>query len=163
MMKSIELIDSLLSCIGNYEITNVSEEKQNYNYEGVSFSVLDYNYRSRLAKLTPKKKGYFVVFWEKNTNNQNQAYSYYESPNKIIVTVIDNELKGQFIFPKSVLLKHGILSSEASKGKMAIRVYPAWENELNRSATKTQKWQINYFIDVSNGVDNERLTDLYFS
>jgi Uncharacterized protein conserved in bacteria len=47
-----------------------------------------------------------------------------------------------FHFPKSVFLKHKILSGFQSKGKMGIRVYPIWEHNLNKTAIKTQKWQI---------------------
>lgn len=32
---------------------------------------------------------------------------------------------------------------------MAFRVYPSWENNLNQTATKTQEWQVQYFIDLS--------------
>lgn len=163
MEKSIKLTNTLLSCMGGHEITSITEEKQNSEYKGFSFSVYEHTYRSRLAKLTAKKKGYFVAFWEKDINNRNQAYSYDESPNKIVISVIDNERKGQFIFPKSVLLQQGVLRSETSKGKMAMRVYPSWEQELNSSAEKSQKWQMKYFIDVSKAVDIARLTDLYFS
>lgn len=56
---------------------------------------------------------------------------------------------GLFLFPKSVLLKHKILSGFQSKGKMGIRVYPIWENNLNKTAIKTQKWQLEYFLDLS--------------
>ncbi len=161
--KSINLINNMLTGLGKPNITALSEENHNYEYEGISFSIADNTYRSRLAKLTPSKKGYFVVFWKKNDTNKNQAYSYDESPEKIIISVIDNELQGQFIFPKSILLKQEVLRTGNSKGKMAIRVYPSWVNELNQSAIKTQEWQREYFIDLSNEVDNNRLTKLYFS
>ncbi|WP_113754672.1 MepB family protein [Priestia endophytica] len=160
MKKSIELTKELLSYLGNYEITNIFEENQNHEYEGVLFNIVDNSYRSRLAKLTPKKKGYFVVFWEKDTSNQNQAYRYSESPDKIIVSVIDNQLKGQFIFPKSILMKQKVLSSDDSKGKMAIRVYPSWEKDLNNYAKKTQKWQTDFFIDLSENIDMKKLENV---
>ncbi len=35
------------------------------------------------------------------------------------------------------------------KNKMAFRVYPSWEHDLNRTATLTQKWQTPYFINIS--------------
>lgn len=118
--------------------------------------------RSRLAKLTPKKKGYFVAFWEKDTKGINQAYSYENSPEKLIVSVIDNERRGQFIFPKKALLKYGILKSPKQKGKMALRVYPSWVTELNTNAAKTQTWQVEYFIDLSDAIDVDKLKKLYF-
>ncbi|WP_229720029.1 MepB family protein [Oceanobacillus neutriphilus] len=132
-------------------------------YEGTTFTINDTKYRSRLAKQTPKKDGYFVVFWEKDVNQRNEAYAYSESPDKIMISIIDKDLKGQFIFPKSLLLEKGILRTVDNKGKMAIRVYPSWEKSLNTSAKKTQAWQAPYFMNVSNKIDRGRLTELYFS
>ncbi|MEK4056958.1 MepB family protein [Paenibacillus sp. FSL F4-0087] len=162
MFKSKELIDSLLANFDNIEITNIIEEKHNREYEGMIIYIGNYTYRSRLAKLTPKKKGFFVVFWEKDENNQNQPYSFFESPDKLIISIMNGNMKGQFVFPKSKLLEKGILKNEDTKGKMAIRVYPSWEKELNKSAAQTQKWQQEYFIDLSDGIDDQKLIDLYF-
>ncbi|MCT1902314.1 MepB family protein [Oceanobacillus sojae] len=161
-MKSINFIKELLSDT-DYESTSILKELQNMEYEGTTFNINDIKYRSRLAKQTPKKDGYFVVFWEKDINQRNQAYAYSESPDKIMISVIDKNLKGQFIFPKSLLLEKGILRTVDNKGKMAIRVYPSWERLLNNSAKKTQAWQTLYFIDVSNEIDMRRLKELYFS
>lgn len=93
--------------------------------------------------------------------DKNQPFTYLSSPDRVIVTVMDNEKIGQFIFPKTVLHKQGILSSEISKGKMAIRVYPSWISNLNPSAAKTQKWQVEYFVDLSHKMDLDKLTYLY--
>lgn len=131
-------------------IGNIIVEQQNADYEGQVFTVNNQTFRSRLAKKTPKKQGYFVVFWEKDAENKNQAYAFSEAPDQLLVLIVDDEKQGLFIFPKSVLLTQGILSNETSKGKMGMRVYPTWETELNRSAERTQKWQALYFTDYSN-------------
>lgn len=131
-------------------IGNIIVEQQNADYEGQIFTVNNQTFRSRLAKKTPKKQGYFVVFWEKDAENKNQAYAFSEAPDQLLVLIDDHEKQGLFIFPKSVLLTQGILSTETSKGKMGMRVYPTWETELNRSAERTQKWQALYFTDYSN-------------
>ena len=161
-MLSKLFIESIVSNLHHSEITNVMTEDHNKDYEGMLFQIKNHNYRSRLAKATPKKRGYFVVFWGKDENNKNQPYSFSDSPDKVIISIIDNTLKGQFIFPKSTLLEKGILSSETTKGKMAIRVYPSWEKELNKTAAQTQKWQQDYFIDLTDNLNRERLEDLYF-
>lgn len=57
---------------------------------------------------------------------------------------------GQFIFPKEILIKHNILKSSSTKGKMGMRVYPSWDNPTSKQAIKTQSWQLPYFIDLSN-------------
>ncbi|MGX7025781.1 MepB family protein [Vagococcus hydrophili] len=160
-MQSIEQIKEILNLIDLPDITNLATEKQNEDYEGAVFSINQTTYRSRLTKLTPKKNGYFVAFWEKDSNNTNQAFSYAESPDFLILSIIDENKKGQFVFPKEVLHKQKILRSESQKGKMAIRVYPSWETDLNPTATKTQKWQLPHFVDLSEDIDVVKLTKLY--
>ena len=44
---------------------------------------------------------------------------------------------------------------------MAIRVYHLWEQSLNKTAEKTQQWQLDYFIDLScKTVDYNKLEDI---
>lgn len=162
-MESLELIGKIVSNNEKYRMINLQEENQNKEYEGLTFNIEQHTFRSRLAKKTPKKKGYFVVFWEKDKDNKNQPYAFDNMPEKLIVSIIDNHLIGQFVFPKLLLLEKGILKSENDKGKMAMRVYPSWENELNDSARKTQKWQEAYFINLSNEIDNQQAAALYFT
>lgn len=99
---------------------------------------------------------------EKNDLNKNQPYPYVESPDKIIISIIDNKHIGQFIFPKEILLEKNILSSSNTKGKMGIRVYPTWEKDLNNSATKTQKWQSKYFLNLTEDIDVAKIRERYF-
>ncbi|WP_288226909.1 MepB family protein [uncultured Enterococcus sp.] len=136
-------------------------EKQNDAYEGATFSLEGTSFRSRRGKLTPKKKGYFVAFWEKDPAGTNHPFSYEDSPEKVIVTVLDAPFSGHFIFPKKRLLEKGILKGPDTKGKMALRVYPTWEQGLNKTARMTQSWQIEYFTDTSEnrGVEKDSLLD----
>ena len=57
------------------------------------------------------------------------------------------------------------MSVEGKGGKRAIRVYPPWENNLNRQVQKTQKWQSEYFLDLSqnNSIEYGRCHMLYSS
>ncbi len=58
---------------------------------------------------------------------------------------------GQFVFPKEVLVKQNILkTATTTKDKMAIRVYPRWEKPTSKQAIETQKWQLEYFVEVMN-------------
>ena len=134
MKKSGELLQNTLIPFLKGTFDNYQEEHQNSEYESFSFSINQYSFRNRLAKKTPTKKGYFVVFWEKDNNNKNKAFDYKNSPDFLIVNVFDNEHKGLFVFPKSELLKQKILRTSQVKGKMAIRVYPLWEQSLNKTA-----------------------------
>ena len=140
-MISLELLQKLTPI----QPENICYEKQNEDYEGMTFTINNQSFRSRLAKKTPTKKGYFVVFWEKDENNINQPFLFEESPQETLVFVSDNEKRGVFKFPKEILLKKGILKDDKSKGKMGIRVYPEWESDLNQTAKKTQQWQLDYF------------------
>lgn len=144
--QSIDFLTNEALILG---ISNIELEAQNSEYEGFCFQADGMSYRSRLAKKTPKKNGYFVVFWEKNESNTNQAYAYETSPSFIFIIVRDKYQSGYFKFPKEVLLNQGVLRSEEKAGKMGIRVYPTWEKELNSSAQKTQKWQAPYFKQTS--------------
>ena len=53
-------------------------------------------------------------------------------------------------FQKKFFSKQNILRSSSTKGKMAIRVYPIWDSPTSKQAMKTQKWQLPYFVDMSN-------------
>ncbi|MGO0154348.1 MepB family protein [Leuconostoc mesenteroides] len=147
-MKSLEILEKL-AIQNNMVISKVHEEKQNSDYEGLILSFGEQSVRSRLAKKTPTKKGYFVVAWEKDRFNQNKPFDHENSPDLLMISIIDRTNTGLFIFPKSILIKHKILNSGVIKGKMAFRVYPSWENDLNNTAVKTQSWQTPYFIDLS--------------
>ena len=147
--KSLTLLASYLETYQLPPIKEVQHEDQNAEYEGMSFQLQQHSFRSRLAKKTPTKKGYFVVFWEKDESNTNQAFSYQNSPGSLLVFVIDGELEGVFTFPKEVLRQQGILQTDSQKGKMGMRVYPSWVTDLNPSAKKTQNWQTLYFTETT--------------
>ncbi len=132
---------------GQFEVLKI--EKQNQEYEGmiIKSEEMGIKIRSRLAKKTPKKEGYFVTFWEKDESGENQAFSYEEIA-MLVVVVVDGEKQGFFAFPKKVLIDKGIAKAENKNGKMAMRVYPEWSQDLNKAAQRTQKWQKDYFYSL---------------
>ncbi|MFW3591324.1 MepB family protein [Staphylococcus caprae] len=159
-LKSVEILNHLSKCMDlNYNI--ISEEQWNTEYEAMDLKLNHTFCKSRLAKKTPKKSGYFVTLWIKDKTHINQPFDYQNFPEKLIVNVIDNYKRGQFVFSKDLLLKKGILSHDEKKGKMAFRVYPVWETNLNTTALKTQKWQCNYFIDLTKNIKKELVLSLY--
>lgn len=141
-MKSINILKDIL---GNFEILNY--EEQNSEYEGMVIQLASNNkiVRSRLAKKTPKKDGYFVAFWEKDNLNINQPFSDFDTTEALVILIDDEGKQGIFFIPKEVAVKNRILSNENQKGKMAMRFYPSWCKNLNSTAQKTQSWQLNYF------------------
>ncbi|MBD7984244.1 MepB family protein [Sporosarcina sp. Sa2YVA2] len=145
-------------------VSSVQEEKQNSKYAAGTFKISSRTVRFRVANITPTKTGQFVAFWEKDENNINQPYSYEEAPELLIITTFKNVSEfGQFIFPKEILLKKNILSSNSTKGKMALRVYPSWDSPPSKQAIKTQEWQLPYFVDMSNlnELAERKMVELY--
>ncbi|CCV63907.1 conserved hypothetical protein [Alteracholeplasma palmae J233] len=142
-MKSINIIKLVFP---DFEV--IQYDNQNDLYEGFVFVSNSFKYRSRLAKKTPKKEGYFVTFWEK-IDGINHPYNKEDTCDYFIILVIDEENKGYFKIPKKDLIEKGIVKSETQKGKMGMRVYPSWNlGLLNKEASKTQKWQLEYFYNL---------------
>lgn len=158
---SIDFLNEILLFNYDFSLINFETEQWNREYEGFNFEFKGITFKSRLAKKTPKKPGYFVAFWRKNEIDKNRPFNFSESKDKLIINILDGSKKGQFVFPKELLVKKGIISSEKHKGKMAIRVYPIWEYDLNKTAVSTQKWQIPYFLDFTKSFNEEKINELY--
>ncbi|WP_426355027.1 MepB family protein [Exiguobacterium sp. R-39] len=144
----------------------IQEEVQNSDYSAGLFHLRSKSIRFRVAKTTPKKAGQFVAFWEKDDKNKNQPFSDKTATDLLVVNIFTNDNKfGQFIFPKEVLIKQKILSTNTIKGKMAIRVYPSWEYPTSKQAIATQTWQVEYFVEIqeSNSLPTHEIMRLYFN
>ncbi|MET1217916.1 MepB family protein, partial [Enterococcus faecalis] len=117
-MNSLPILEKAVGAI-----TLLSEEKQNAEYEGFLCQVNESQQliRSRLAKKTPKKEGYFAAFWEKNQQNQNEAFDATEAPEMLAIVIADQEKQGLFLLPKECLIQQKILKTNQQKGKMAAR------------------------------------------
>lgn len=146
-------------------VTDIQEEQQNSEYGAGIFQVNGQSIRFRVAKITPTKVGQFVAFWQKDATNKNQAFSEESAPDLLVINTFSNDQQsfGQFVFPKHVLVKHNILKTATSKGKMAMRIYPSWDNPTSKQALATQKWQLPYFVevDLDNHFTVQQLVRLY--
>lgn len=78
-----------------------------------------------------------------------------------IVSVRKNELLGELVFPKNVLLEKGFVSKNGKDGKRAMRVYPPWDVTESEQAKKTQSWQLLYFFEIQPIVDNDKIKKLF--
>ena len=78
----------------------------------------------------------------------------------VFVSVRKDDLFGQFIFPKDVLLEKGVFSTVTTEGKRAIRVYPPWDETSNKQAKKTQNWQVKYFFEITPEPDFDTFREL---
>ena len=56
-----------------------------------------------------------------------------------------------------------ILSKPGKEGKRGFRVYPDWDKVENKQAEKTQKWQLEFFLELSSKTtfDVDRAKFLY--
>ncbi|RIM67409.1 MepB family protein, partial [Staphylococcus xylosus] len=93
MYKSLDFISSILKSTKNINLKNCKTEFFNAEYESCTFQADKQTFRSRIAKKTPNKQGYFVVFWTKDHENKNRPFTYNESCDKLIITVIDESHK----------------------------------------------------------------------
>ncbi|MCH1782751.1 MepB family protein [Psychrobacter glaciei] len=149
-------------------VSSIKQEVQNSEYAAGLFTLSSRSAiktaRGRVAKQTTTKIGQFVTFWEKDSKGINQPFQYDQSPDLLVITTFkDNHTFGQFVFPKNVLLKHNILQSHFTKGKMGMRVYPNWDKPTSNTAVKTQNWQLDYFFTVTDTgiLPTEKIRALY--
>ena len=164
----LEHINEIIYKPNQLIIASTQEEQQNLEYAAGTFELMNRltvkTVRFRVAKQTPTKVGQFVTFWEKDSKGINQPFQYDSSPDLLVITTFkDNHTLGQFVFPKNVLLRHHILQSHFTKGKMGIRVYPSWDKPTSNTAKKTQNWQLDYFFVVTgtNILPTEKIRALY--
>lgn len=147
----------------NFEWTNLQKDKESAEYEAHSFQVNNQSVLFRSAKITPTKIGQFVTLWKRIDNGPIQPFDVSDNINLFIISTRKDNRFGQFIFPKSVFCEKGIISTNNRGGKRAIRVYPPWDETLNKQAQKTQQWQLDYFLEIpiEQPIDKERAKMLY--
>ncbi|SFV62176.1 hypothetical protein MNB_SM-4-1750 [hydrothermal vent metagenome] len=149
------------------ELCSIPESSK---YEALNFSINNQNIVYRKGKITEDRPGAFLAVWKRpsvsNTNKpiplQSNELDYLfvevEEHSNITSneTLISNPKKGIFVFPVSILLKKGIISSETKKGKTGFRVFPPWSEDrglvgmkiFSESGKKTQRWQLPYYIEI---------------
>ncbi|MDR3476972.1 MAG: MepB family protein [Gammaproteobacteria bacterium] len=127
---------------------NIKKEAESDEYGAYEFEINDHRIKFRASKITPTKIGQFVTLWKRIGNGPIMPYDLADPIDFFVVSTRSAEHFGQFIFPKSVLFRHGIISKETKGGKRAIRVYPPWDIAQNQQAKKTQKWQLEYFFEI---------------
>ena len=139
------------------------KEPESSEYAAYNFELHGLSVKFRAAKITPKKIGAFVTIWKRVNKGPIQPYDSSDSIDLFVVSIRKDHYFGQFVFPKSALLKYGILSKNGSGGKRAIRVYPPWDKPISAQAKKTQNWQQRYFLEIREDqeIDHRRVHALY--
>jgi hypothetical protein len=133
-----------------FKYTEPILEIESAEYSACYFKLNELSVRFRKAKITPTKIGQFVTLWKRLESGVIAPFENTDSIDLVIINVIHDNQYGQFIFPKSVLCEQGILTVNNKEGKRGFRVYPPWDKTTNKQAIKTQNWQLNYFLDLSN-------------
>lgn len=142
-------------------ISDFKQEVESTEYQACRFKVSGSKVISRKAKITPKKVGQFVTFWKRNGNGPIEPFEEKEDFDFFVVNVKNETRSGQFVFPKAILLKKGILSTETKEGKRAFRVYPVWDAAKSKQAVQTQKWQLDYFFEINTSLNMNKVKELY--
>jgi hypothetical protein len=145
------------------KLSGCTHELEGDPYDACQFKLNGKKIISRSAKITPKKIGQFVTFWKRNAEGITEPYAETDSFDFYAINVKDENRFGQFVFPKAELIRRGILSTERKDGKRGFRVYPIWDIAQNKQAVTTQKWQLNYFYEISETTDFEKVKALYQS
>ena len=161
MDKNLNQIKTEIYDKCSLEISDFIIEAESKEYDACRFQLNGLNILNRNAKITPKKVGQFVTFWKRNENGPIEPFDENDQIDFYTVNVRTENEFGQFVFPKSVLIKKGIISTEKKEGKRAFRVYPNWDIAKNKQAERTQKWQLNYFYQINSSTDLQKVTELY--
>lgn len=141
--------------------TSQPSEEEGAEYGAGNFLLEQTHIKTRSSKITPTKIGQFVTLWRRNNQNITEPFNISDPIDFVCINSRMGDYFGQFVFPISVLEKHGIISSSKSKGKRGFRVYPPWDKPLSNQAVKTQKWQLGYFLEISSKIDLEHAKKLY--
>jgi len=144
----------------NLECTEPHPEPESQDYNAYDFQINGRNIKFRTAKITPTKTGQFVTLWKRNKSGIIEPFDFSDTIDFVIISVRKNDLLGQFIFPKSVLLQKGIFSTATKEGIRATRVYPPWDETTSKQAQKTQKWQLDYFCEINSKTDPDKIKNL---
>ncbi|NEW56168.1 MepB family protein [Nocardia cyriacigeorgica] len=152
----------LFECL-DLKISAPVPEQENAEYGAFVSSVGRGSVRFRVGKLTPAKVGLFVTVWRRAEDGSTEPLAAEDGIDLLVVTAREGKCFGQFVFPKTVLVEHGIVSVEGRGGKRGFRVYPPWSATGNRQARRSQKWQCEYFLELDGRerVDVHRAQQLY--
>lgn len=143
------------------EVSNFRMEMESKEYDACQFNLNDVKIISRNAKITPKKVGQFVTFWKREINHPIAPFDADDNFNFFVINVQKENQSGQFVFPKSILLQKGIISTLKKEGKRGFRVYPPWDIATNKQAIQSQQWQLNYFYEVNQNLDLNKVIAFY--
>ncbi|NRT15739.1 hypothetical protein HNP99_002096 [Flavobacterium sp. 28A] len=143
--KQLKVIKEAFYDSNKLKITQLTINAESKEYEACAFLLNNKKVVYRQAKITPTKSGQFVTIWKRNSAGITAPFDEEDNFDYFVITVINNEKIGQFIFPKTVLNAKGIISHNSKTGKRGMRVYVPSDAIFSKQAIQTQKWQADYF------------------
>ncbi|SHG05805.1 MepB family protein [Chryseobacterium sp. OV279] len=146
---NLKNVDELIFQPLGLRLSNIEQDTESKDYSGCGFTLNDLKIKFRTAKITPTKTGQFVTIWKRNEKGETTPFDSGDVFDFYLISAFKDHNKGLFIFPKEILIEKQILSHEKKIGKRGIRVYPSWDLTESRQAKATQKWQTEYFLDLS--------------
>jgi len=141
----------------------VEVEVDNTEYGAVISEVGRSTVRFRVGKLTPTKVGLFVAVWRRAPDGSTEPFPAEDTVDVLVISAREGSRFGAFVFPKSALVEHGIVSVGGVGGKRGFRAYPPWSSTANPQAKRSQSWQCDYFLEIGDGsaFDAQRANRLF--
>jgi hypothetical protein len=138
-------------------------EPESAEYGAFALSINGLSARFRVAKTTPTKVGLFVTSWQRSDAGLIRPFDSEDGIDLTIISVRQASNFGHLVFPRSKLIKRGVMSLNGVGGKRAIRVYPPWVTTTSTQAKSTQRWQIEQFLRLGDAarIDEQRARSLY--
>ena len=161
MNDSLTQFKSVIYEVSNLRFSDFQIEFESKEYDACRFQLNGLKIICRSAKITPKKAGQFVTFWKRKSNGPIEPFELSDDFDFFVVNIRHQEKFGQFVFPKSILVQKGIISSDKKEGKRAFRVYPTWDVVESKQALQSQTWQADYFFELTSTPDLEKIKALY--
>lgn len=136
-------------------------ELDNENYGAAVAQVGSATVRYRVGRITPRKVGAFVAVWRRAPDGSTEPFPAEDDIDLLVIAVREGLNFGQFVFPKTALIEHGIVSTAGADGKRGFRLYPTWSVTTNQQAQRTQRWQSDYFLHHNQPGDALRARRLF--
>lgn len=158
----VALVTGLFDGLG-VECSPAVSEPDNAEYGAAVSDVGRSTIRFRVGKLTPTKVGLFVSVWRRGAGGSTEPFPAEDDVDALVVVAREGDRFGAFVFPNEVLATRGVVSVRGAGGKRGFRVYPPWSATSSPQAKRSQGWQCDWFLDLSDGaaVDLQRAGRLF--
>lgn len=154
-----DFLEQVVAPSGLKVTTAPVREKEGEAYGAAVLKIENRGILFRIAKTTPTKTGQFVTLWKRQAVHGNIApMDISDGFDDAIIATFNENSRGVFIFSKETLQERKIFSSHGKGGKLAFRVYAPWVETKGVQARAAQKWQCDFFLDLTPPMKNSDLS-----